>query len=109
GFSGSPALATLERAAAEEDGLPFAFGPPFVDEPSHELLGELLLAAGKPAEAEKAFERALARAPRRVRSLLGLARAQKAAGHPEAAGETSALLHQIRHAADRELEAPNGR
>ncbi|MFN7963679.1 MAG: tetratricopeptide repeat protein [Thermoanaerobaculia bacterium] len=104
-----PALATLERAAAEEDGLPFAFGPPFVDEPSHELLGELLLAAGKPAEAEKAFERALARAPRRVRSLLGLARAQKAAGHPEAAGETSALLHQIRHAADRELEAPNGR
>ena len=36
--------------------------------PAHELLGELLLAQGKPAEAQQAFVRSLALAPRRAAS-----------------------------------------
>ena len=31
--------------------LPFEFGPPFVDKPTHELLGEILLEAGRPQAA----------------------------------------------------------
>ena len=73
-------LDAIRRAAAIEDTLPMAFGPPEYVKPSHELLGEQLLALGRNAEARRAFQRALELAPRRVRSLLGLARAAKAEG-----------------------------
>ena len=36
-----------------------AFGPPDVVKPTHELLGELLLAQGKAAEAQQEFARAI--------------------------------------------------
>jgi cytochrome c-type biogenesis protein CcmH/NrfG len=57
-----------------------AFGPPDIVKPSHELLGEQLLALGRPADAKHAFQRSLALAPRRLRSLLGLHRAASAEG-----------------------------
>ena len=38
------------RSAALEDGMSFEFGPPDIVIPSHELMGEMLLAAGRPAE-----------------------------------------------------------
>ncbi len=53
------------------------FGPPFVDLPSHELLGELLLATGRASKAYDAYTQALARTPGRVSVLEGLARAEK--------------------------------
>ena len=68
----------LARQAVElEESIPLMFGPPFVDLPSHELLGELLLAAGRPSEAYDAYAAALARTPGRVSVLEGLAAAQK--------------------------------
>jgi tetratricopeptide (TPR) repeat protein len=73
-------LAALRRAAAIEDTLPMAFGPPEYVKPSHELLGEQFLALGRNDEARRSFQRALELAPRRMRSLLGLARAAKAEG-----------------------------
>ncbi|MEK6802170.1 MAG: tetratricopeptide repeat protein [Nitrospirota bacterium] len=48
--------------------------------PSHELLGDLLMEQGKPAEALAAYERSLALYPRRFNSLLGAARAARATG-----------------------------
>ncbi|HZC76380.1 MAG TPA: tetratricopeptide repeat protein, partial [Ktedonobacterales bacterium] len=68
------AVALLRQAAAAEESLPMAFGPPFVDKPAHELLGEVLLEMGRPAEARVAFETAVARAPNRTRSVDGLHR-----------------------------------
>ncbi len=66
------------RAAAEREGrMPFMFGPPFVDKPSLELLGEILLAAGRKREAEAAYREALARVPGRTMSLQGLAAATR--------------------------------
>lgn len=94
------AVAHLRRAAQAEDGLPFAFGPPLVDQPSHELLGELLLANGDAAGAVQAFQGSLARAPERTRSLLGLARAAKQSGDDKVAAATYAKLRQIWRQAD---------
>ncbi len=70
------ALARVEAAAKIEEGMPFGFGPPFIDKPSHELWGELALAAGDPTRAAAAFEAALARAPQRAMSVAGLAKAK---------------------------------
>lgn len=73
-------IALVREAAAAEDALPMEFGPPGIVKPTHELLGELLLEAGRPAEAAQAFERALVVGPGRWLALRGLARAATAAG-----------------------------
>lgn len=68
------AVDTLRRAAALEDSMPYAFGPPFVNAPAHELLARALVDLGQPAEAQREYARALARAPGRAPALRGLAR-----------------------------------
>ncbi|MFW6088421.1 MAG: tetratricopeptide repeat protein [Gemmatimonadota bacterium] len=70
------AVEIARQAAEAEAAMPLWFGPPVVDKPTHELLGELLLAAGRPAEARQAFETALSRTPGRSAALEGLARAE---------------------------------
>ncbi|HET7103784.1 MAG TPA: hypothetical protein VFI20_06825, partial [Terracidiphilus sp.] len=62
------AIAGMEQAAAQENGLAFAFGPPWPEKPANEFLGELLLKAKQPRQARAAFEAALKRAPRRTES-----------------------------------------
>jgi tetratricopeptide (TPR) repeat protein len=74
------AIAALTAAAQIEEALPYEFGPPETVKPPRELLGEVLLAAGRPGEARLAFEQALARTPNRSRAVLGLARACAALG-----------------------------
>lgn len=71
----------LARDAAEiERTMAAPSGPPDPIKPAHELYGEILLAAKRPAEAITAFEQSLLRTPKRTPSLLGLARAAVAAG-----------------------------
>lgn len=66
----------LASAAAQAyDALPFDFGPPATVKPPRELLGEMLLAAGRRDEARAQFELSLKTAPRRALSLAGLERA----------------------------------
>ena len=93
------------EAARIDDSLPMPFGPPVTIKPPHELLGELLLAEHKPDSAIAEFQLALARAPRRPMSLLGLAQAQQAAGRTAAADSTYATLREIWHAADPSIRA----
>jgi tetratricopeptide (TPR) repeat protein len=50
----------LRRAVALEATLPIAFGPPTIDKPTHELLGEFLLRHGQRTPARAEFEKALA-------------------------------------------------
>jgi len=100
---GEEAVATLRDAATQEEAIPAAFGPPDVVKPAPELLGEVLLAQGKPAEAQQAFTRALALAPRRSLSLLGLARAATAAGDTVVAEQAYADLRGIWRRADTEV------
>lgn len=95
------ALKIVRDIAPTEDAMPFEFGPPFVDKPSYELLGELLLRAEKPADAKAAFQTALKRTPERTSSLVGLSKAQKALGDVAAQRQTDEKLKQIWHGADR--------
>jgi tetratricopeptide (TPR) repeat protein len=68
------ALSRLAEAAAAEDARPLEYGPPVVIKPTRELRGELLLAAGRPAEARVELERALALHPNRRLAQQALAR-----------------------------------
>ena len=70
------AVALLRRATTIEDQMPYAFGPPFIDKPSHERLGEVLLAQGRAAEAKQEYETALQRMPNRALVVRGLKRAE---------------------------------
>jgi tetratricopeptide (TPR) repeat protein len=79
------ALALLRRVAGEADALPMEYGPPDIVKPTHELLGELLLAEQEPAEAQREFLRALELTRGRSLSLLGLERAAREAGDVAAA------------------------
>jgi hypothetical protein len=76
------ALRLLAEASAKEQAMPFEFGPPVVAKPTPELLADQLLAAGRPAEAEKAYRVALRRTPGRATVVAGLERARAAAGEP---------------------------
>jgi tetratricopeptide (TPR) repeat protein len=96
-----PAAITLvQRAAATYEGMAFDFGPPPILKPPQELLGELLLKGGEPKQAREAFEASLKRAPNRALSLLGLARAQNAAGDKAGAANTYKQLLAIWKTAD---------
>lgn len=102
-------LAVLREATALEDQMSYEFGPPAVVKPAHELLGEVLLQLGRPAEAITEFQLALERTPKRARALLGLAHAAEAAGNAALAAETNRALNQIWHRADREARASDTR
>jgi tetratricopeptide (TPR) repeat protein len=94
------AVKSVQALAPTETAMPFEFGPPFVEMPSYELLGDLLLQSGNTAQAREAFQVALQRTPERTSCLSGLARAEKAAGNVTAGNEIDARLRQIWHAAD---------
>jgi len=72
-------IARVREAMAISATLAFEYGPPFSAKPLAELLGDLLLVAGKPAEAAAAYQESLAVHPNRKLSLEGLTAARAAA------------------------------
>lgn len=79
------AIALMKQATEIEEDMSPPSGPPDVIKPSHELFGEILLAAWKAGEAREQFSIALQRQPNRARSLLGAARAAVRANDAAAA------------------------
>ena len=83
----------LARAAAqleEKTGKhPVTPGAPL---PARELLGDMLLEMGQPAEALAAYEASLREAPNRFNSLYGAARAAERSQHTARARELYAAL-----------------
>jgi tetratricopeptide (TPR) repeat protein len=79
------AVSLLREAVAIEETMRPPNGAADPVKPSHELLGEVLLEVGQPAEAAVAFDASLLRMPNRARSLMGAARAHAAAGHKDLA------------------------
>lgn len=99
------ALAVMDEAAAQVQALPLRYGPPRPVKPVHELYGDLLLDAGRPAAAQAQYRRALDRAPRRAWATRGWARAAEAAGDTETAQQARAQLEAIWQQADADLQA----
>jgi len=99
----SEALAHMKQAIAQEDSLPYEFGPPIPPKPAHELMGEMLLELDQPALARVQFELALRRAPKRALSLLGIAKCDVALGRWKAARESYAVLDAVWRQADPEV------
>jgi hypothetical protein len=98
------ALRALREAAALQDEIPMEFGPPIIAEPTHEILGALLLEA-EPKEALAQYQRALLLAPGRSRALLGIAQAAAAAGDKTEAQRALDRLDANWHAADPQVRA----
>src|SRR5690349_14760249 len=86
------AIEIMKKATALEEDMRPPSGPPSLVKPTHELFGEILLRAGRPAEAAEMFKVALQRQPNRARSLLGAARAAAQTGNQSAALTAYAAL-----------------
>jgi len=89
------AIALLKDAAAIEESMRPPNGAADPLKPSHELLGEVLLQAGKAKEAADVFETSLIRMPNRARSLMGAIKAHTAAGNKQKAAERLATLNSF--------------
>jgi hypothetical protein len=101
------AIELMKQATSLEEELSPPSGPPDLIKPSHELFGEILLAANRSKDAVGQFETSLARQPNRARSLLGLARAVARSGDSKRAAEIySAFLRQWQQA---DVQSPETR
>ncbi|MBR1250248.1 tetratricopeptide repeat protein [Bradyrhizobium sp. AUGA SZCCT0169] len=85
------AIIRFERAAALQDALAYT-EPPYWYYPIRQSLAAALLQAGRYAEAERQFQRALSRAPANGWSYYGLAELHKARGDGSAARKAEADL-----------------
>jgi hypothetical protein len=102
-------IALMREAAAMEDLTEKSAISPGPIKPAHELLGEMLLEAGKPAEALKEFETTMKKEPNRFRGVYGAAVAAEKASDTAKAKEYYKQLLQICEKGDKgarpELEA----
>jgi hypothetical protein len=96
------ALKCLEAAAQSEDSLNY-MEPPDWYIPVRETLGRLLLKAGEPAAAEKAFRTDLEKHARNGRSLFGLYESLRAQGKMHAAESMQLQFRSAWKNADTEL------
>jgi tetratricopeptide (TPR) repeat protein len=94
------AIALLRYAADEDDALGKSPVSPGSLVPVRELLGQLMLDLGRPAEALAAFERSLELNPGRFNALVGAGRAAELAGRAEAAREHYRGLLALAEAGD---------
>jgi tetratricopeptide (TPR) repeat protein len=93
------AIELMQKATELEQAMPPPSGPPILIKPTNELFGEILLRAGKPAEAAEQFKISLQRQPNRARSLLGAARAAAQSGNQSGALTAyTALMDQWKQA-----------
>ena len=93
------------RATEKWPPLPAPLGLPSPAKPAPELLGEVLLEAGRSREARQSFEQALGRNPNRSLSVLGLARAAAALGDGTTARRQYEQLLANYDRADEDLQA----
>ncbi|HEX6912342.1 MAG TPA: hypothetical protein VF142_18195 [Longimicrobium sp.] len=102
------AVRHLHSAAEAEDALVYG-EPPEWTVPVRQELGAVLLAAGRPADAEAAFRRDLDRFPDNGWSLHGLAAALRAQGRTAEAAQAEARFRTAWQGADVQPPAPGAR
>ncbi|MDX1666898.1 MAG: hypothetical protein R3350_06705, partial [Saprospiraceae bacterium] len=89
------AEAWFEKATLLEESISYAYGPPSIVKPSHELYGEWLLEQKRWKEAAAMFEQALDRGPKRLASLRGLKKAAEGQGDAAKAREIEKILDEV--------------
>jgi hypothetical protein len=89
------ALATMRDAATREDATEKAAVTPGPLAPARELLGDMLLALGRPAESLAEYRASLTREPNRYRSLYGAAQAASATGDKATAARYAQELAKL--------------
>lgn len=89
------ALSHMREAARREDATEKSAVSPGPLAPARELLGDMLLALHRPAEALAEYRRTLLREPRRYHALDGALRAASAAGNHAAADSFAAQLRAL--------------
>jgi hypothetical protein len=94
------ALAEMRDAAAMEDATEKAAVTPGPIKPARELLGDMLMDIGRPADALVEYEATLTKEPHRFRATYGAARAAAAAGQKEKAKTHYASLVALAEKAD---------
>jgi tetratricopeptide (TPR) repeat protein len=99
---GEEAIRRLERGVALEDALNYDEPPPW-HLPVRQVLGAVLLEAGRPGPAELVYRQDLARFPENGWSLFGLARSLDVQGKAEEAAEARARFERAWRWADVEL------
>jgi len=88
-------IAQLSAAADVEDATDKSAVTPGPLAPARELLGDMLLASGRPADALRAYEATMAKEPHRFRATYGAARAAAAAGNRDLASQHYRHLIEI--------------
>lgn len=95
------ALKLAQEAADAEDATEKSAITPGPIQPARELLGDMLLELGRPADALKEFETSMKKEPNRFRALYGAARAAEATGDRQKARDYSRTLIEICKRADK--------
>ncbi len=98
------AVTHLQNAVRTEDHLTYDEPPPWYT-PARHHLGAVLLAAGRPAEAQKVYEEDLKRYPENGWSLFGLQQSLAAQGKPEEAHAAQQRFEKAWAGADLTLHA----
>ena len=91
----SEAIQQATEAVAKADAMPFRAEPPSLPKPPRELLGELLLSAGRYEDARRQFEAALERTPGRMHTLVGLIEALEKTGKADRAAVIRGELRRL--------------
>jgi hypothetical protein len=94
------AIQAMQEAADAEDATDKAAVSPGPLAPARELLGEMMLEAGKPKEALAAFEATMKKEPNRFRGVAGAMRAAEAMGDRAAASTYARQLLEVVKAPD---------
>ena len=94
------AIALMRRATQLESTTDKEAVTPGEVLPAGDLLGDMLIEVGRPAEALVAFEAVLAASPNRLNTLYGAGRAAESAGDPAKAVQYYGQLAQVAAAAD---------
>lgn len=91
----SVAVALMRDAAAHEDATEKSAITPGPLAPAHELLGDMLLQLGRPAEALAQYRATQAKEPNRFRTLYGAMEAAAASGDRSASAQYAAQLERL--------------
>jgi hypothetical protein len=93
-------IAALRGAADSEDATDKSAVSPGPLAPAREMLGEMLLEAGRPKDALAAFQTTMAKEPNRFRAVAGAMRAAEAAGDRALAAKHARELLELGKSAD---------